>query len=288
MRFRLSRSLPAGSRPALERGEHILAHAATRDGSYVVATDRALHLPDGIRLPWERVEQAAWRDGWLHVWTTADEPAEHHLRLTAPGSVPETVQERVTATIAVNHQATLSGGGHVRIVGRRPPGGDTVRWTLVFDAGLDPDDPELRAQAGGLLVPPLGASTGAIGRRALLVLARRACLVVRPAQPGNPVADRLGDLAASGAGDLTGLCPDQPGGLLDRRVFREPARRALDLLVALPPGLGAQDIAQGRSCDERGAKLQCAPPVRLGLAIPNQGIASRRGARSARTSPIMR
>jgi hypothetical protein len=150
MRFRLSRSLPASLRPALERGEHILAHAAARDGSYVVATERALHLPGGIRLPWERVEQAAWRDGWLHVRTTA-EPAEHHVRLTDPGSVPETVQERVTATIAVNHQATLPGGGQVRIVGRRPPGGDTVRWTFVFGAGLDPEDPELRSQAGGIL-----------------------------------------------------------------------------------------------------------------------------------------
>jgi hypothetical protein len=152
MRFRLSRSLPADLRPALARGEHILAHAATRDGSYVVATDRALHLPDPadgfVRLPWERVEQAAWRDGWLHVRTTT---GERHIRLTDPGSLPETVQERVTATIAVNHQATLPGGGHVRIVGRRPPGGDTVRWTFVFDAGLDPEDPDLRAQAGGIL-----------------------------------------------------------------------------------------------------------------------------------------
>jgi hypothetical protein len=150
MRFRLYRSLPAGLRPALERGERILAHAATRDGSYVVATERALHLPEGIRLPWERVEQAAWRDGWLHV-RAVGASAEHHIRLTNPGSVPEAVQERVTATIAVNHQATLPGGGHVRIVGRRPPGGDTVRWTFVFDAGLDPNDPDLRAQAGRLL-----------------------------------------------------------------------------------------------------------------------------------------
>src|SRR5919197_442743 len=156
MRFRLpwppSRSLPAGLRPALERGEHILAHAAARDGSYVVATDRALHLPtpDGsIRLPWERVEQAAWQDGWLHIRENAG-AAEHHIRLTDPGSVPETVQERVTATIVINHQARLPGGERVRIVGRRPPGGD-VRWTFVFDAGLDPDDPELRAQAGRLL-----------------------------------------------------------------------------------------------------------------------------------------
>ncbi|HEU5157673.1 MAG TPA: hypothetical protein VFU43_11815 [Streptosporangiaceae bacterium] len=154
MRFRLPRSLPAGPRPTLERGEHILAFAATRDGSHVVATDRALHLPgpsDGfVRLPWESVEQAAWRDGWLHVRATAD-AGEHHIRLTDPGSVPETVQERVTATIVVNHQAALPGGGHVRIVGRRRPGGDAVRWTFVFDAGLDPDDPELRAQAGHLL-----------------------------------------------------------------------------------------------------------------------------------------
>jgi hypothetical protein len=152
MRFR--RSLPAGLRPALERGERILAYAAARDGSYIVATDRALHVPsatDGLRrLPWERIEHAAWQNGWLHVHEDPGR-AEHHIRLPAPGSVPETVQERVTATIAVNHKATLPGGARVRIVGRRPPGGDTVRWTFVFEAGLDPNDPGLRAQAGEAL-----------------------------------------------------------------------------------------------------------------------------------------
>lgn len=154
MRFRPGigpRSLPAKVRDglALERGEHVLAHAAAPDGSHVVATDRALHLPgpaaDFVRLPWEEVEQAAWQDGWLHVRERGNR--EHHLRLTQPGSVPETVQERVTATIVVNHQATLPGGAHVRIVGRRPPGGDAVRWTLVFDAGDELNDPSLRAQA---------------------------------------------------------------------------------------------------------------------------------------------
>jgi hypothetical protein len=141
MRFRP----PAAVRAGLARGEHVLAYATTRDGSYVVATDRALRLPD-VRLPWERIEQASWKDGWLHVRENAGS-AEHHIRLTEPGSVPETVQERVTATIVVNHQATLSGGAHVRIIGRRPPGGDAIRWTFVFDAGLDPNDPSLRAQA---------------------------------------------------------------------------------------------------------------------------------------------
>jgi hypothetical protein len=144
MRFRLPATVRDGL--ALERGERVLAYAAARDGSHVVTTDRALHLPGGIRMAWERVEQAAWQDGWLHVRGHGG-AEEHHVRLTEPGSVPETVQERVTATIVVNHQAALPGGGRVRIVGRRPPGGDAIRWTFVFDAGADPDDPSLRAQA---------------------------------------------------------------------------------------------------------------------------------------------
>jgi hypothetical protein len=116
-----------------------------------VATDAALHLPAaGLRLPWERIEQASWKDGWLHV-REVGRAGEHHLRLTEPGGVPETVQERVTATIAINHREKLPGGGSVRIVGRRPPRGDAIRWTFVFDAGLDPDDPGLRAQAEQIL-----------------------------------------------------------------------------------------------------------------------------------------
>jgi hypothetical protein len=116
----------------------------------VVATTTALHLPvvtgGFTRVAWESVDQATWKDGWLHVQETPA-GAEHHVRLTDPGSVPETVRERVTATIAVSHQAALPGGGRVRIAGRRPATGGDVRWTFVFDPGLDPDDPGLRAQA---------------------------------------------------------------------------------------------------------------------------------------------
>ncbi|MCP9971414.1 hypothetical protein [Actinomadura madurae] len=65
--------------------------------------------------------------------------------------MPETVRERVTATIAVTHHATLPSGGKVRIAGRRPAAGGDVRWTFVFDAGLDPADPGLRAQAEQIL-----------------------------------------------------------------------------------------------------------------------------------------
>jgi hypothetical protein len=118
----------------------------------MVATDAALYLSDAgfVRLPWERIEQASWKDGWLHI-REVGRAGEHHLRLTEPDAVPETVQERVTATIAINRHEKLPGGGGVRIVGRRPPRGDAIRWTFVFDAGLDPDDPGLRAQAEQIL-----------------------------------------------------------------------------------------------------------------------------------------
>ncbi|WP_242890103.1 hypothetical protein [Actinomadura litoris] len=144
--------VPAGI--TLERGERVLASAATRGGSHVAATTTALHVPtpEGgfTRVPWERVDHASWKDGWLHVQETSG-GAEHHVRLTDPGSVPETVRERVTATVAVSHQARLPGGGKVRIAGRRPATGGDVRWSFVFEAGLDPDDPGLRAQAEQIL-----------------------------------------------------------------------------------------------------------------------------------------
>lgn len=148
--------LPESVRDALElpRGERPLATAPTRGGSFVVATRAALHVPapDGafVRLPWERVDRASWEGGWLHVFEAAGGP-EHHVRLTEPGSVPEIVRERVTSTVVADHQATLPGGGKVRITGRRAPGTGELRWAFVFDAGLDPDDPGLRAQAEQIL-----------------------------------------------------------------------------------------------------------------------------------------
>lgn len=149
-------SLPAAVRDALalDRGERVLAVAPTKGGSHVTATTTALHVPAPsggfTRIPWERVDQATWKDGWLHVQEAAA-GAEHHVRLTDPGSVPETVRERVTSTIAVSHQAQLPGGGNVRIAGRRPAAGGDVRWTFVFEPGLDPGDPGLRAQAEQVL-----------------------------------------------------------------------------------------------------------------------------------------
>lgn len=138
----------------LEPGERAITYGVTQDGAYVVATDRALHLPTGPRVGWERVEHAAWQGGWLHVRETAElgeQAREHHVRLAEPRALPEAVRERVQASIVVNQYARLDAERGVRIVGRRRPGDDVVVWTLVFDAGLDPRDPGLRAHAEQVL-----------------------------------------------------------------------------------------------------------------------------------------
>jgi hypothetical protein len=141
MRLTRWRNLPAGL--ALEKGERVLAVSGE-----TVATNTALHFMNAgsfSRLPWERVEQAAWKDGVLVVREVGG--ARHTVPLEEPGSVPETVRERVTATVVVSTHVSLPGGG-VRIAARRPArGGGEPRWTLVFDAGLDPTDAGLLAQA---------------------------------------------------------------------------------------------------------------------------------------------
>jgi hypothetical protein len=141
MRLTRRRNLPEGL--TLDKGERVLAVSGD-----TVATDAALHFQNGTafaRLPWERVEQAVWKDGLLVVREVGG--ARHTVRLTEPGSVPETVRERVTSTVVVSTHVKLPGGG-VRIAARRPAKGTgEPRWTLVFDAGLDPTDPGLLAQA---------------------------------------------------------------------------------------------------------------------------------------------
>jgi hypothetical protein len=170
------RSLPADVRLALglARGEHVIAYAPAEPPSsasggpptYAVATDRALYLPgpeSGYeRLGWETIARATFgEDGVLHV-TPAGEPGSappvHRLLLEEPGRLPDAVHDRVTSTIVVSHHVRLRGRAGVRLIARRRPGAvatgpvaEELVWSMSFDKGLDPSDPEVLDAAADAL-----------------------------------------------------------------------------------------------------------------------------------------
>ncbi|GII90020.1 hypothetical protein [Sinosporangium siamense] len=148
MRFSFaSRRMPAPVRKALslEPGERVLTHTKSGEDGYLVATDRALLLPGGTRVPWHLIDRASWDEEGLRVIPTQG-PARQ-VPVAEPGRMPEVVRERVTASIVVSRYVTLARDGGVRIVARRVPGSSDLLWEFAFDSGMDPDDPGLRALA---------------------------------------------------------------------------------------------------------------------------------------------
>ncbi|OLT27408.1 hypothetical protein BJF83_02250 [Nocardiopsis sp. CNR-923] len=150
------RGVPESVRARLERGERVLAHAPVRaaggEQPLLVATTRALYLPDGRAVPWQDIDQARWTPDTL----TFDEEGEGRrtVRLRAEPAedavdyrrMAETVAERVTATILVNRFVPYPRGDSAtgfRLVARRPPGSSEARWRVHLSEGLDPKDQAL-------------------------------------------------------------------------------------------------------------------------------------------------
>jgi hypothetical protein len=136
-------------------GERVLAHARTPSGAEVAITAQALYLPrrsgEPHRVPWESVVTARWDSPVLEVLETGA-TAPVSVLLEQPGRVPEAVRERVTASIVVSERVSLGGDDSAsapgaQIIGRRGAEGGGLHWTVLFDKGLDPEDPGLRAAA---------------------------------------------------------------------------------------------------------------------------------------------
>jgi len=147
VRFRRRDRLPDDIRASLptERGERVLTAGRATDDRWVVATDRA--LIDGTRrTPWTDVVHAQWYDEErvLEVDLLPGDEPSYLLALAEPGRVPETVHERVMASIVLSRRVALPGGGGARLVARRGDGAD-LAWQVVPDTGTDLDAPEVQA-----------------------------------------------------------------------------------------------------------------------------------------------
>ncbi len=128
-------------------GDKPLAWAAVA-GDWVVASRDRLFLPLQAPVSWDQVIRAAWDAPVLEL-QLAEGP--YRLVIENPGLIPDVVNERVKASVVVQHHVPLRGDKGVRIVARRKPGGADVTWRVTFDPGLDPQDPQLRADADAAL-----------------------------------------------------------------------------------------------------------------------------------------
>ena len=122
-------------------------------GELVVLTPR-----DERRIPWEQVEGADWDRELSRLRVTEvgvfGEPRPSHVFALAdlePALLLQLVRERVTASVVLQRGVLVSGKRGLKVIGRRSPMGGPISWMHEYDAGIDPDDPEVAAVAATLL-----------------------------------------------------------------------------------------------------------------------------------------
>ena len=147
------------SRAALPRGDRVLASAPTQDGTWLLGTRERLVIVEerGVTwLAWERVEDAAWdseeqRLRLRGVGEYGRRRPSWDLVMDEPPLFLQLLRERVMASIVLQRKVPVRDGRGVMVIARRSPVGGPVSWMHSYDAGLDPDDPEVQAIAELLL-----------------------------------------------------------------------------------------------------------------------------------------
>lgn len=149
----------------LPRGEKVLAFAQeTAAGAgqrWLLGTRFALYVvvpgEEPVRLPWESVQAADWdKDaGTLavsEVGTYGDARASYAFALEDPALLLQLIRERVTASVVLQRGYLVTDKKGFKVIGRRSPAGGRIAWMHEYDAGIDPEDPEVREAAAEALV----------------------------------------------------------------------------------------------------------------------------------------
>jgi hypothetical protein len=141
-------------------GEKVVAWGAgpgadVTQALFAAATDRALYLQaTGERLPWDHISKATWDEPMLDLVVIDEEGRPSRLvrvRIDESHDLPAAVHDRVTASVLISERVDLGNGAKALLAARRGSDDGEVRWTVVFDHGLDPSDPQLRAAADAAL-----------------------------------------------------------------------------------------------------------------------------------------
>lgn len=139
------RSIPPEVK-ALAVEERRLAWGLSDDGVPLVATASALWAGDA-RLGWAFVEKISWVPPVLTVHEVSEIEGTGGSRswtLASDARLAETVRACVTSSIAWSDRRLVGPGVHVRLIGRRTPGRETLEWQTVWDR---PEDRAVTAYA---------------------------------------------------------------------------------------------------------------------------------------------
>ena len=121
------------------------------DGSLIVATDAALYEQrSSQRIEWQWVTKGTWEQPEFVIDFDDDGLARRfRFRVDDARDLPAAVRDRVTDTVVVSEYRTLEEDRGAFFVARRSPDGDVedIRWSVVFDEGLDPESPAMRERA---------------------------------------------------------------------------------------------------------------------------------------------
>ncbi|GAA4262951.1 hypothetical protein [Dactylosporangium darangshiense] len=155
--FLQRRRLPADKRPKLGPDERVVAWAGATGDNVVVVTNQGVWLPGvGERLGWHEIHKATWSGRQLAVVAAREVGGDEQYAVMAdlpplvitlldPDRVPEQVRVRVNKSIAHTSHHPLDEitgvRGGVRVVGRRVPGINGLRWTVRYDDGVDAEAP---------------------------------------------------------------------------------------------------------------------------------------------------
>ncbi|MEK9957121.1 MAG: hypothetical protein VW780_10195 [Actinomycetota bacterium] len=142
-------------RVGIRPGERVISWGvgdkADPDGSLIVATDAALYEQRSRRrIEWHRVTKGTWEQPEFVIDFDDDGVARRlRIRVDDARDIPAAVRDRVTDTVVVSEYRTLEGDRGAYFVARRSPDGDVegIRWSVVFDEGLDPESPVMRERA---------------------------------------------------------------------------------------------------------------------------------------------
>ncbi len=156
MRFRREKlDAAARDRMGIPRDERIITwgigDVSDPESSLVVATGAALYEQrTGQRIEWQQVSKGTWEQPEFVIdFEDSGALRRIRIRLDDARDLPAAVRDRVTDTVVISEHRTLRDEAGAQFVARRSPDGDIsdIRWSVVFDAGLDPSDLALRQWA---------------------------------------------------------------------------------------------------------------------------------------------